>query len=203
MGQKRRITPLIVQDMVRVLTSDKKSCIVLHPDMLPKSGVPLVSDGEGNRLRLPRYLYEAVEGEPLGRECIIMNCPRRKDCLNPYHGTRSLRRSVGPRSRCVNGHLIQKSRKTPNAHYVCAKCYEQSKIVRRKGEYGNGWCKRGHELAGDNVRMYLDKKTGRHKNVCRICAAERVRQYRKRKAEANEREARPHQDAVGASGPGD
>lgn len=179
---ERRLSHWIVEDMVATLTRDPDICLVLNPEMVPKTGMPRVVR-DGKRYLLHRYLLFRHSGrEP--REALLAACPT-PGCLNPYHFERSMRRSRKIVTHCPNGHEYEPHNVVKGQRYKCLICHEMNKARRRKGEFGQGYCPRGHRHTKTNT--YITRRDdGTTRKRCRKCALETQRRYRERKARADD-----------------
>lgn len=173
-----RINEWIVEDMVRALEGDRDTCIVLNASMMPKTGTPRVIR-DGKRWTLSRYLYYRVTGtDP--REAMLSICPI-EGCLNPFHRELSMRRSRAHLKGCPNGHDYTPENTLRHGRYRCKQCYLDRLARKRKGAYGNGYCRsKGHRLTKANTYNYTTKD-GRQQRRCRTCALDNQRLYRERK----------------------
>lgn len=182
MATERRITPWIVEEMVRALGVSKDTCILLHPGMLPKNRMPRVRTGDGRRMYLHRYLYWRATGEELDPAIALIRDCKSSTCLNPFHFRQSRRRSL-QRVVCPNGHRYPKQDRVElKWGYRCLVCYEERLRRNRKGKHGKGKCRKGHWLTGENVYWYTRQRDGKRIRKCRRCAKEVQQQYRDRKA---------------------
>lgn len=55
-------------------------------------------------------------------------------------------------------------------------------INANRGERFAERCNKGHELSGDNLRLWTDPKSGYQKRFCRTCRAEYMRAYRENRS---------------------
>lgn len=172
-----KIDHWIVEDMVRTLEGDPDKCIVLNPNMMPKTGMPRVNR-DGHTVYLHRYLYTRHTGEPL-LECLLAACPTIR-CLNPFHYEKSKRRGRRVITHCPNGHEYTPDNIDRHGRYKCKTCRSLRLARKRKGKYGRGYCRKGHRLTKSNVYR-ITRRNGVVSRQCRTCQINNQRLYRERK----------------------
>jgi len=170
-----RLTPLLVEQMVSVLTTNPDRCVVMAPDMTRNPRI--VRDGR--RQTLHRYLFERLSGVELARGMYLLpgGCDT-AECLNPWHHV--LTDTPAERMVCPNGHRYRAD--DAPGRYRCRICYEARKARRRKPREPQRRCHNGHRLTKATVYQWTDKNGKRHRR-CRRCQIEAQRNYRARHKE--------------------
>lgn len=182
MVSRRRLTHWMVEQAVSALTTNRDTCIVFQGDVGPAEGpVRVVRDGK--RWTLTRYLYFRVEGiAPSPAICLLPGGCNTDGCFNPFHHVASRRRGTRVQTRCPHGHEYTPSNIIHGGKYKCRTCYEARKARRRTGEYGNGWCRKGHRLSKKNTYRWVDAAGKTHRR-CRRCQLDSQHAYRNRMKE--------------------
>lgn len=174
-----RLTPILVEHIVSVLTVNPDRCVVMAPGMAEKPRITR----DGVRWSLHRYLYMRIEGTALSRDlCLVPGGCQTRGCLNPHHRVVTTYRGSGPRAVCPNGHEYTPGNIIHRGKYKCLTCHEAQLARRRKTEFRRGWCRNGHRLTKSNTYRWTDASGATHRR-CRRCQLDRQRAYRNRTKE--------------------
>lgn len=140
----------------KVVAGDELSCWEWNGAHLPKGYGSIGSWNGKSQTGAHRAMAEMLTGCPVPTGLHIDHLCRNRGCVNPFH-----LEIVEPRTNILRG-VGRSAENATKTH-----------------------CKRGHELAGDNLSIDHIKSSGRYERRCKICTRYKTRRYRERKKAAD------------------